>query len=296
MEVEQVVEAPVAPVIVKPPVKLKKIIQPTDKEGQPIGQPHVYYYTDEADLQRQLSETVINGSRRIYELKLGTPVKFEVPEGAEMQQDEPDEEIPEFKPRELTADEKFAIAAKMRDPATIVEGFDQLQEARTGAKPEVIAKVQNQAARNSASAKRDAARVRARTEALAFQELHPEFVTNPANSNAMITYLNTRNMPCTLKNFELAFTALKNDELLILQEPEPEPEVKVVQEPKIEPAPRTEEAPTRIRGTADLPSAISRTDSSPSSTVRSGKPSARQLAMMNAAEYKAAVEKWPELR
>jgi hypothetical protein len=294
---EEVLEPVIEPVVppVVPPVKKKYQIQPTDKEGRAIGAPHVYYYTDEADLNRQLSETVGNGTRKIREMALGNPVKITAPEGAELEEDD-SEPIPEFKPRELTADEKFAIANKLRDPATMVEAYDELTLARTGAKPEDIAKLQHKMAKDAQKAKDDAAKVRARTEALTFQERHPEFVTNEANANAMMTYLTSRKMAVVLKNFEIAYKALTDDGLLILKEPEPEPEpVVVVPEPA--PVPRTEEpAPaTRTRGTADLPSTIKPTDSSASTSVRSSRPSAKAIALMSATEFQEALVKWPDL-
>ena len=294
MPEQEVVEQPVA---IQPPVKKKHVIQPTDKEGRPIGSPHVYYYTDEADLNRQLAETVANGTRKIRELALGTPIKLTAPDGADLEEVD-DEVIPEFKPRELTADEKFAIANKIKDPATLVEGFDELMEARTGAKPETLVKLQTSAAKKSQKAAYDAKVTRAKAEAMSFQDAHPEFVICDANSNAMITYLKARGMDMTLKNFEIAYKALKDDGLLIIKaEDEPEPVVPEPVAPEPAPVPRTEEpAPaTRTRGTADLPSTIKPADSSPSPSVRSSRPSAAQIAMMTAAQFQAALEKWPDL-
>ena len=292
----EVQDQPEIPPVIVAPVKKKYTIQPTDKEGRAIGAPHVYYYTDEADLNRQLSETVGNGTRKIREMALGNPVKITAPEGAELEEDD-SEPIPEFKPRELTADEKFSIANKLRDPATLVEGYDELTLARTGAKPEDIAKLQHKMAKDAQKAKDDAAKVRARTEALTFQERHPEFVTNEANANAMMTYLSSRKMAITLKNFEIAYKALTDDGLLILKEQEPEPEPHKVVVPEPAPVPRTEEpAPaTRTRGTADLPSTIKPTDSAASTSVRSSRPSAKAIALMTSGELKEALVKWPDL-
>ena len=296
-------EVEVAPEPVAPPpvIKKKHVIQPMDKENRPLGSPSVFYYTDEADLSRQLSESVANGTRRIREMKLGNPVKLTAPEGADLEDDDLDD-IPEFKPRELTADEKFAIANKLRDPATMVEGFDELTEARTGAKPADIARIQRKAAEDAKKAKLNSAVTLARANGIAFQESHPEFVPNEANANAMLTYLTShkdekgRAMAPTLKNFEIAFKALADDGMLILREPEPEPEPKpVVNEPA--PVPRNEEpAPaTRTRGAADLPSTIKPTDSSSSTNVRSQRPSPAKIAMMTSAELKEALVKWPDL-
>src|ERR1700741_4541308 len=97
-----------------PPVKLRKTLQPTEKDGNPIGSPHVYEADTIEELLEKVSQGVAHGTRKIRELTLGTPAEIKAPEGAD-----PFEDIPEFKPRELTADEKFALAAKFRDPQTI---------------------------------------------------------------------------------------------------------------------------------------------------------------------------------
>jgi hypothetical protein len=295
-------EAVEEPKIETPPpiVKKKHVIQPTDKEGRAIGSPHVYYYTDEADLQRQLSDTVANGTRKIREMALGTPIKLTAPEGADLE-DEETGEIPEFKPRVLTADEKFAIANKFKDPATVDEAFDEMFSARTGGKPEDFVRIQTKTAKDSEKAKRDAAVTRAKAEAIAFQDAHPEFIPNEANSNAMMTWITShkdekgRSLAMTVKNFELAYKSLSADGYLQLREPEPEsiPAPKV--EPEPAPVPRTEEPATRTRGTADLPSTIKPTDSSPSTSMRSNRPSAAAIAMMTSAQLKTALEKWPDL-
>lgn len=300
---EEVIEEPQIEAPPPPPVvKKKHVIQPHDKEGREIGSPHVYYYTDDADLARQLTDSVANGTRKIRELALGTPIKLVAPDEADFDEVE-DEAIPEFKPRELTADERFSITNKLRDPATVVEGFEELTIARTGAKPEDIAKLQSKTAKDAASARMDARITRGKAEAISFNDAHPEFVPNQANANAMTSWLNShkgkdgRPMAWTLKNFELAFKALTTDGLLILREPEPEKEPeapKVVPEPVSEP--RTEEpVTTRTRGTADLPSSIKPSDSSPSTSVRSNRPSAASVAMMNKEQLKKALEKWPDL-
>src|ERR1035437_4467039 len=170
------VVAPVPPPPV-PHVKLRKVIRPTDKEGHPIGAAHVYEADTQEELIEKISAGVANGTRKIRELTLGNPVELKAPEGSDLV-----DEIPEFKPRELTADELFALAAKFRDPATIVEGFDELYAARTGGNPRDFAKVQTRGAI-------DSARTRAHAEASAFNESHPEYVPCKANSDAMMTYV-----------------------------------------------------------------------------------------------------------
>lgn len=283
-----------------PVVKKKHTIQATDKEGRAIGSPSVYYYTDDADLARQLSESVANGTRKIREVTLGNPVKLTAPEGADLE-DEETGEIPEFKPRILTADESYVIANKFRDPATVSEAFDEMFSARTGGKPEDFVRIQTKTARDSQKARKDAEITRAKAEAIAFQDAHPEFIPNEANSNAMMTWITSRkdekgrSLAMTVKNFELAYKALTEDGMLILREPEPIPEPKAAPEPA--PAPRNEEpAPaTRTRGTADLPSTIKPTDSSPSTSVRSSRPSNAAIAQMSKAELQKALEKWPDL-
>src|ERR1700741_4080202 len=105
--------------------------------------------------------------------------------------------------------------------------------------------------------------------------------------------MTNRKMAWTLKNLELAYTQLTAEGLLVSQS-KPEPTT----EPAPPVPPRTEEnapVPTRTRGPAELPSTITGTDTAPSENVRSGNPPAAATAKMTAAEFKTALEKWPDL-
>ena len=69
--------------------------QPRDAEGQFIGKPYRFLYTDHQDLIRQLTDAKANGDRYIHEVKTGK----------RKLQGEPAQPVPEFKPAPEDADE-----------------------------------------------------------------------------------------------------------------------------------------------------------------------------------------------
>ena len=253
-----------------PKPKFRREIQPKDDDGNPIGAPHVYEAESEQELLDKMAEAIGNGTKKIRELTRQAkyaPIEAPKPkEGAE-----PAEEIPEFKPRQLTAEEKFELAQQLRDPEKMDEAFDRLYEARTGRKPAEAAKVEQEIYINSRKA-----REKAETEA--FIESHPEYYQCEKNKLAIIDYIARNNLAWRAKNLEIAYKELETDGLLVsapVAAPEPPPETRT------EPPAKTKTA---------FPSAITRdTASGSGAPPKAKKPSAAELAMMTAAEYKEFV-------
>lgn len=291
-------EVPVEPAAPAPPPdppqgKIRRVIQPKDEKGNPIGSPHVYEGISEQEVMDKMADAIANGTLRIRQFALREKTiageALKVPEGAELE-----EEIPEPKPRELTADERFRIAEKIKNPDTVVEAYRELYEATTGRKPEDEARAKVQVERNASI-------TRSHAEANAFAEAHPEFRICPENSTAMLAYMSARKMALTKKNFEIAFKELSADGLLLTKPEEAPPPAAVVPAPEPpapapvvaapaapEVAPRTE-APAARAKTA-FPSAITRDQATGTGAPKPKKPSAEELAMMNADQYKAYLE------
>jgi len=257
----------------QPKPKFRREIQPKDDDGNPIGAPHVYEADSEQELLDKMAEGIANGTKKIRELTRQAkyaPIEAPKPkEGAE-----PAEEIPQFAPRQLTADEKFELAQQLRDPEKMDEAFDRLYEARTGRKPADAAKVEQEIYINSRKA-------RERAETDAFLESHPEYYQCEKNKLAIIDYIARNNLAWRARNLEIAYNELKTDGLL-------------VEAPVAPPPPETRTEPPAKPKTA-FPSAITRDTASGSGTPpKAKKPSAAELAMMTAAGYKeySATGRW----
>lgn len=255
--------------------KFRKEIQPTNDKGEPIGSPHVYEADSMEELLEKVAAGVANGTKKIHELtrqvRLGTPAKLETPEGLD-----PAVEIPGFRPRQLTADESFELTQQWKDPSTVGTAFDRTFEARFGKKPDELAREVEQT-------RKDAAQLKAYYEANSFRTYHPEYHDTKDNNGAMIGWLEARKLEVTVKNLEAAYAALSTDGLLVTKT-----EAKV--EPETETPARTEpEVETRSRSA--IPSALRRSDGSASQPIRSKKPTAAEIAMMTAAQYKDALDK-----
>jgi hypothetical protein len=286
-QVEAPVVEPVAPP--EPPKqKIRRVIQPVDDKGSPLGNPHVYEADSEQEMIDKLSAAVGNGTYKIRDLSLkaktgGLEVP-KAPEGAEL-----DEDIPEVRPVDLSDEELLQLSQDIKDPRKMRSAFSRLYEAETGLKPEkeASARVKLMRQERSAEAKRNSE---------AFVNSHPEYYTCKANQDAMIGYMASRNLRWTLKNLELALTELKADGLLV-DAPEEAPVVEVpapkVQEPAPEiPETRTEasEPPAVRKQQSAFPSAIKpSTASGPSGPAKPKRPTAADVARMSAKEYKAYV-------
>lgn len=165
----------------------------------PGRQPQRYYGKDHSEVILKLGQAQENASRRILELRTsrGTP--------------DPIHELPRFEGKSLTADQQFKIGQDLGDPAKATSAFDQLCEARFGAKPEQIRETLARAIDSSA-------RETYRREGAAFMAEHPDYIATPNNEKAMLGYLEAHNIGVTARNFALAYDELKADGLLELKQ------------------------------------------------------------------------------
>jgi len=261
------------------PRKFSRTVHPKDAQGNPVGAPQVFYGATEQEVIDKLAEAQDHATVKIRELSRKTTLEsqtFTAPEGAD-----PFEDIPEPQVRDLTPEERTDLAAKMSKPETIVEAYDQLHEARTGLKPQ-------QSGIQQAQQARDSAQMKALEAARLFMTSHPEFVPCPENRDALNQFFMTRKIGPTLKNFEIAYKELSAGGLLVLRTEVPEPQT-VVPEPRIEPEPEPVQSV--------IPSALTRSRATGGETATRKKgPTAKELAMMSADEYRKHAEatgQWP---
>lgn len=126
-------------------------------------------------------------------------------------QDDPDGPMVEFRGRELTGDEAFAIGQRLANPATAAAALREALEANLGASLDEVRKT----LRLAQTTPRE---LHGKEAAEAFLFNHPEFITNAANQKEIFDYMRhpDRRMALTVQNFERAFAACKAAGLLQL--------------------------------------------------------------------------------
>jgi len=251
---EVVVPAPVAPVAVVPaapavaptpaPVvnelpEKRHTWQPTDENDKPIGGLQVIIYRTEQEKFEKMQEKTVLLLRQLrkerLEKAIGTPE--ESVDDAEKFQN-----VVEFKPRDLSADERFQISQGIASPDTFADARDKLIESAFGAKPDVLARTLNDLQRREIQQ-------RAVEHYVDFVQT-TGFYDSPENRAKVTGWLGKRNLAPTVANFVIAQSRLAEAGLLqeapaVRQEPVvPTPVVATVvdQEPKPQVPPTTSPA------------------------------------------------------
>ena len=250
-----------------------------DENGLPVG-PLQYF---EADTLEELLEKKdaahANASVALYksrnQAKLVTAL-----------QAEPNQPIPTFEERQLSADERVRIANLMKDPSSAAEGIKTLIEAQLGAPLDVV----RDKLRRVEISDRVAT---ANDEVEKFKAETPDYVECENNSFNMNKYMSKRGLSYTKANLLTAYKSLKASGLLTLRAvtptslaPAPAPKPVVLSQP-------TELRPTtsssglrRDNASAAAPTAAQR---------KTGNLSIRDINKMSAAEYEQRM-KDPEFR
>lgn len=212
--------------------------QPRDDAGRPMGGKQVYIYRAPAPLPQDVLEQVTKGHEMAMrqlrkerrEKALGVPERID---DAEKFQN-----VVEFKPRDLSADERFNISQGIANPETFADARDQLLESAFGVKPSVLAATLNDLQRREIQA-------RAVENYIEFVQT-AGFEDNPENRALVTGWLGTRNLAPTVANFVLAQKRLTEAGLL--------QEVPVVRpEPVPTPAPAPVAAPAVVTPVEEAP-------------------------------------------
>ena len=111
-------------------------------------------------------------------------------------------------PRELSADERFQLAADLQDPAKAQEAMDRLIEARTGAKPAAIGQT-------LATLQERENVQRMKAEAYTFVANNPDYYPSDENKAKMIQALQLKRLDMTSNNLQIVYDELQSQGLLI---------------------------------------------------------------------------------
>ena len=267
----------------------RREIQPHDKEGNPIGAPHVYIAeaSTQAEADRlvadKMADAIANGTVKIRELNL------RVKNGdVDISKLPPDAEVDDYRPvkvepKPLTEEEKFQLAQDLKDPNKMQLAYRRLYQAETGMEPIEDARLRE-------TQRREQIKLSAVAEAEAFSKDHPEFYGTATNKKAMLDYMVSRQLKWTKKNLEIAFRELKSEGLLdeIPVEAAPEPPAPEPPRTEAEAERKTDRFPSAIQ-----PSKVSGADRKP----KAKGPSAAELAMMTADQLKKYYQdlgQWPD--
>jgi hypothetical protein len=169
--------------------------QPTDEQGNPIGNKTVIKGSSWEEIARKMVDVNTQAVRAYHRLKQATPTK-------------PKEK---FKPKPLTADEEFQAGVELNDPAKAGKAATKLVDAHLGIS-ERLDKVDfylEQQRRNSA--------------AIAFMRAHPiDFFVCDANNRLLDGYLADNGLDYTPENYEIAFAMCSDKLAQSPQAPAPE--------------------------------------------------------------------------
>ncbi len=140
-----VVEAPIAAPVVVPvqvvepppaPEEQRYEYQPTDEQGRPMGGIQVVVYRTPDELAEKLAN---NSTLLLRQLRKERREKALGHSEDRVDDAEKFQNVVEFKPRDLSADERFRISQGIANPETFATSRDELLESAFGAKPAVVA-------------------------------------------------------------------------------------------------------------------------------------------------------------
>lgn len=246
------------------------------EDGSPVSR---YYGHSHKEVADKLLVAQGNASQRIRELRS---------ESLRGQQPDALPATAEFRPRELTADERYNMAQNITDPVHSAEVIEQVVEAKLGAPLETLRArlAQGDEEKRAASA---------RAEALAFAEETPDYFACPHNITSMLNYMKHRGLAYTRKNFAIAFEELKAVKLIVFA-PSTENPATI---PGAQPATATEPTaqPTtrpRLAASTGLRAADASANARP--TGRAEKYTLAQIEAMSTREYRDKVSGEPGFR
>ena len=305
---EPVVAPPVAPALVAPAPESVQPVQPvteqryewqpTDANGKPLGGKQVITYKNQDELIQKFTEQnnlILRQMRKLSnDVKLGLTPDVEVPATAKR--------LPKnfdgFKPKTLTADERFQLTQDLNDPAKFEDAKIRLAEATFGATPEVISEVLS----HSQQLLLEQQVVRSFDEFL--ENVGDSFYNIEANRAVLTDWMCQKQLAPTTENFEIALArtaALQIPAPAVQRAQAPATPVAPVEaEPQsqvpVAAASRITEQPQQVQSaTHQTPSGLNDRVSSNSgvSSVSERKLTLAEVDKMSADEYKRRVSSDP---
>ena len=209
-----------APVVDEVPEKRYEW-QPTDENGRPLGGRQVILYRTE---QEKFDKVIAANNLLIRQLRKVNREKAlgsseDVPTDAERFQN-----VTEFKPRELSAEDRFKIAEGLTNPETFADARDQLIESAFGVTPAKLASTLNETQRFI---------IQQRAVENYIDFVNATGVLDSMNNRQVLTgWLGKRNLAPTVANFQIALNQCRQSGLI-----EDAPVVQQVTQPTPAPAP-----------------------------------------------------------
>lgn len=203
---EQVRPTPTpAPVAAVEPVEQRYEYQPTDETGRPMGGRQVIKYKSQDELRDKLVEqnTLILRQLRKVSRETLLGAQEPAPDNAERFQN-----VPEFKSRELTQQERFDIARDLIDPAKTAQATETLIESVFGQKPTVVASTLNEVQRSLVQSK-------AVENYIEFVNTSADYNDCAENREIVTRWMGKRNLAPTVANFKIAQNTLSGAGLLL---------------------------------------------------------------------------------
>ncbi len=212
-----------APVVDEVPEKRYEW-QPTDENDRPLGGRQVILYRTE---QEKFDKVIAANNLLIRQLRKVNREKAlgsseDVPTDAERFQN-----VTEFKPRELSAEDRFKIAEGLTNPETFADARDQLIESAFGVTPAKLASTLNETQRFI---------IQQRAVENYIDFVNATGVLDSMNNRQVLTgWLGKRNLAPTVANFQIALNQCRQSGLI-----EDAPVVQQVTQPTPAPAPVAE--------------------------------------------------------
>lgn len=191
---------PVEPEVDQATGKFIYMYQPRDSEGQFIGKPYRYLYTDNQDLVRQITEGKEAGDRFIHEVKTGKRKLV----------GDPAVPLPEFKPAPESAEET--------DRKRRAE-FRKTSEEEFGAPPEMVRETLKKAVSQD---------IRTTAYHWALNKQADGYYPCKANGDKIAEWIIEKKLALTPANYDLAFEELRDS---LVQEPKEAPPADSTQPP-----------------------------------------------------------------
>lgn len=189
--------------------ELQHTYQPTDEQGRPIGGKQVIKYRTTEELVGKMEKNTVHLLRKLREetRKNRLGIQDETP-----QEGTPYAEPIEFKSQQLTPEEALALSRDLLDPTRQAEAKATLWKSVTGVDPETF---------NNTMSKlqTDSLKLQAKIEADAFVAKNKDYVVCDENFQAITNWMIRYKLAPVRDNFQKAFNALKEDNILILNQP-----------------------------------------------------------------------------
>lgn len=300
--------APVAPVVPPAPVPVAEAeqtfeYQPVDEFNRPIGGKQVIKYRNATELAEKMAknhEQAIRQLRKVTrEARLGQPQENLPNEAARF------DNIPEFKEKPLTAEERFQLTQDLNDPEKFAAARDRLLESAVGVPPAELRRTLNDQTMTimQLRAKENFITFTAQTDFITGDQ-----ATDAENAKTLTDWMFKNKLAPTVENYQLADSKLRSAGLLneapvVQQVPVPqaqpvavapvvpvEPVVPKAQEPVADVSRIAPTQPVQPKRHSPVPSGLNDRVSSASgqSPVTESSVTLADIDRMSADEYKKA--------